>query len=232
MEKGYYEILEDWKRRDLEERSEMRFEINAFYGIENKIYQLTSNLEKSSALGRERSSLPRESTIKIPPSPQDVDIDENIMRARESFNPFWFIDMVKPHGPWDYKRRDPIYENFGNFNFGATAAAFGFMEKWALEAAGIVQIYQHKVGTDLKEKKFVKALQEFEEVLQGPPYGDDPKDQEMIKLGFRYYQEVYLQKYRDTMTTKEILIKMSEEIYMSKYPGSDVIARSILRAFQ
>ncbi len=232
MAKGYYETLEDWRRRDLEEKSEMRFEINAFYGIENKVHQLAIDSEKLNTLESEGSRPPRGLIVQIPPSPHDVDIDQNIMKARESFNPFWFIEMVKPHGPWDYKRRDPIYEDFGNFNFGATAVAFGFMEKWALEAAGIVQIYQHKASLDLKEGNFIKALQEFEEVLQGPPYGDDLKDQEMIRLGIQYYQEVYLQKYGDTMTTKEALVRMSEEIFMSRYPGSDVIARSFLRALQ
>jgi hypothetical protein len=45
----------------------------------------------------------------------------------------WFFSMVAERQPWDYKYRDPegaakgnsIYEDFGNFNFGATGAAAG-----------------------------------------------------------------------------------------------------------
>jgi hypothetical protein len=50
--------------------------------------------------------------------------------------PEWFRSQVTDFGPWDYKRQDSKYEDFGNFNYGATGAAFGFSEDTLLRMAG------------------------------------------------------------------------------------------------
>lgn len=33
----------------------------------------------------------------------------------------WFYQMVRNHGPWDFKQGRAQYANFGNFHFGAVA---------------------------------------------------------------------------------------------------------------
>lgn len=81
-------------------------------------------------------------TIPMPISPQSADIDWNIKRARMSWSPSWFIERLAPGGEMDYKagRGNIIYEDFGNFNYGAVALAFGLSESAALRGAGLIQI--------------------------------------------------------------------------------------------
>jgi hypothetical protein len=79
----------------------------------------------------------------VPEAPSDASVDENILRARQhrpkgiftAYNSAqWFKGMVTHKCPWDYKRRTDIilpsgkrkYEDFGNFNYGATGTAIGF----------------------------------------------------------------------------------------------------------
>jgi hypothetical protein len=137
--------------------------------------------------------------ISIPISPANVDIDWNIQRARSSWSPSWFLERLAPGGEMDYKNGpgNIIYEDFGNFNYGAVALAFGVREQAVLRAAGLVQILVNTYNL-LKKNK----TEEFIEYTRGhgldflgrEPYGDQEKDQEMIKQGFRYYKEVYLKK--------------------------------------
>jgi RHS repeat-associated protein len=40
---------------------------------------------------------------------------------------YWFVEMVRTGQPWDYKNQGyPAGRDYGNFNYGATAAALGF----------------------------------------------------------------------------------------------------------
>jgi len=84
-------------------------------------------------------------------------------------------------------------QDIGNQHFGAAAKAFGFPEDFTLRQAGA---YQMKSGTSRPE------WQPFRMVVSGasyggttyskeflPPYGDDPRDQNWIKDGFKYYNE-------------------------------------------
>lgn len=98
---------------------------------------------------------------------------DNIASAESSRNPFWFRNQVKSGGPWDYKQQHPIYERFGNFNYGATGKAWGFPDQVLLRAAGSVQ---------------ENRLEEWGSPFGGPPYGDDPVDQYYIHLGILYYE--------------------------------------------
>ncbi|MEK6325145.1 MAG: polymorphic toxin type 44 domain-containing protein [Acidobacteriota bacterium] len=86
----------------------------------------------------------------VPQHPKDADIDANIRRSQQHrpSGPFtaygeavWFRDMVKANAPWDYKRMTPDlrYEDFGNFNYGATGAAIGFPLITLYSEAGRVQ---------------------------------------------------------------------------------------------
>ncbi|MFN7609956.1 MAG: polymorphic toxin type 44 domain-containing protein, partial [bacterium] len=68
------------------------------------------------------------------------------------------------------------YEDFGNFNFGATAAAMGLTLAQAQMGAGWAQ---RRAGT---------SAPEFGSPWGGPPYGDAPEDQRQIELGHRYYR--------------------------------------------
>jgi hypothetical protein len=44
--------------------------------------------------------------------------------------PVPFLYYWRPGGPQDYKRRDPKYDAYGNFGFGATGAAAGYSCKF------------------------------------------------------------------------------------------------------
>jgi Bacterial toxin 44 len=81
-------------------------------------------------------------TTKIPPG---VSVDQNIKEAAAHKADFisrylWFHDQVNNGGPWDYKRLNSEYEDFGNFNYGATGKAAGFSEATLLRAAGWKQV--------------------------------------------------------------------------------------------
>jgi len=91
---------------------------------------------------------------------------------------WWFIGMVRNHAPWDYKRLDPKYIPFGNFNFGATGTALAYHEQIVLRGAGGYQYYRSFRGGAYNPK--------WGKPWGGPPYGDDPDDQADIRLGILY----------------------------------------------
>jgi len=79
----------------------------------------------------------------------DPDLGGSAARGAQPFVIFMdFYNRVKSNGPWDYKRLDPAgiknnwiskYDEFGNFNFGATGAAERIPEGALLRAAGLAQ---------------------------------------------------------------------------------------------
>jgi hypothetical protein len=82
---------------------------------------------------------------------------------------------------WNYKKLGSQYEDFGNFNYGATGRAIGFSEYQLLSEAGRGQVAAgtSKPGWGTPPGRiWGKGV---------PPYGDDPNDQNMIKKGFEYY---------------------------------------------
>ncbi len=112
--------------------------------------------------------------LPMPTPVPNVDIEKNIDMARKCWNPIWFYDQVRNKGPWDYKQQGSQYEDFGNFNFGATGCAFGFPSEILLRGAGWAQ---QRAGT---------SKEEHGNWWDNPPYADDPKVQEMIQLGIQY----------------------------------------------
>jgi hypothetical protein len=92
----------------------------------------------------------------------------------------WWINKVKPGGDWDYKLRTPDlrYENFGNFNYGATGRAL-FSSETLQRGAGAIQLksgpYDSSWGVP----------------WGGPPYGDQPIDNFWIRQGVDYYEQRY-----------------------------------------
>jgi hypothetical protein len=133
----------------------------------------------------------------VPAYPSNADLDGNIELARKNgfaspWNPLkpaydasaavWFKNQVQNKGPWDYKQQGKQYENFGNFNYGATGLALGFDETTLLREAGRAQ---QAAGTSKAE--WNDPGWHMNPWGGEPPYGDDPDDQEQIKKGFEYY---------------------------------------------
>ena len=114
----------------------------------------------------------------LPYRPPNVDIDANIQEAKTmSYHDFYLA--VRSGGKWDYKKLGPQYEDFGNFNFGATGRALGLPGDILLRGAGWYQGITKTSSPD------------FGVWYGDPPYGDDPKDQAQIKKGILYYEIKY-----------------------------------------
>lgn len=206
---------------------ETKVELASFHAILNKFEQIKSGsfFDKSNIDVKDD---PLSTRLYIPASPPGTSIDANIKQAREAFDPLWFVSMVAKNKPWDYKTKDKKYENFGNFNYGATALAFGFKEEWALRAAGFYHIHTNVAQKLRSQGELLKSILAYGASLQGPPYGDDAKDQAMIKYGFQYYKEVYSNRYRDTETSKEFIIRAASNTITSNFPGGSIIAKNLI----
>lgn len=117
-----------------------------------------------------------------PVPPQGVNVDDNIREAEaHKGNLVWFYTQVDSHGSWDYKnikayKKDGSFENFGNFNYGATGAALGVPDEILYRAAGAKQSWDHRNDPPKRTD-----LLRF-------PYGDEHKDAEMIRRGIEYYR--------------------------------------------
>lgn len=189
------ELEAEWSLRSQLSRSLGSFEIESAFAIQNKIQG--RNID--SAYGTFSRYPLKYDPIHIPPSPPGVDIDWNIRRALVSVSNAWFIERLAPRGEMDYKMlgRQGMYEDFGNFNYGAVALAFGFSENVALRAAGLVQTIVdtiRKLDNEGVEYSVAYGLHHSMDFLGQPPYGDQEKDQEMIKNGFRYFREVFVKQ--------------------------------------
>jgi len=127
-------------------------------------------------------SAPPTSIPEVPTMPPGVSLDDNIAAAHD-MSAQDFYQRVKTGGSWDYKQQGGEYEDFGNFNFGATAAAMGVPEDVALRGAGVVQ------------EKDSNSKDEWGNPWDLPgsnsSYGDDPHDQEMIRQGYEYYRATH-----------------------------------------
>ncbi|MGP3610973.1 MULTISPECIES: RHS repeat-associated core domain-containing protein [Anoxybacillaceae] len=110
----------------------------------------------------------------------DAIIKHNVPIARQHMlNLVWFKNIVNYRKPWDYKNKANKYnyllgkkvytpEQFGNIHYGAVGTAAGFSPLTLLVGAGIAQIRSGNGG-------------------KWYAFGDDPKDQAMIRLGIGYY---------------------------------------------
>lgn len=101
--------------------------------------------------------------------PQDVDVNANIERS-QSMTGREYYDAVKTGGEWDYKQFDRKYENFGNFNFGATCGSQAGAD---LICSGGAGLYQIRSGTS--------------DLSYWRSFFDDPRDQYWIGRGQQYY---------------------------------------------
>lgn len=98
--------------------------------------------------------------------------------------------MVAAGNDWDYKRNgQDKYEDFGNFNYGAVGAAAGYSTDVLEHMAGWVQA----PGTGSGEKSPSKL---DARLGQGGiwPFGDELKDNRMIRLGIAYFNCIKREK--------------------------------------
>lgn len=139
-------------------------------------------------------------------------INENIKEAKD-LSPIGFYNHVKGKGVWDYKNREnTIYglvndlkdntsfsfqglkmdaADIGNHHFGVMGKAAGFEDVTLLQMAGWAQM---RAGTSLPEWQRSRIVSypglgvSMPTRVYLPPYGDDPKDQVLIKRGINYFK--------------------------------------------
>jgi RHS repeat-associated protein len=104
--------------------------------------------------------------------PRESEVDKNVKEAG-NMGPYLFYQAVRNRGRWDYKQQSPAYQDFGNFNFGATGYAAG-LGPILLMGAGWAQ---SRAGTS-------KA--KWGDWYGKSPFGDDPDDQAMVRAGMEY----------------------------------------------
>lgn len=121
----------------------------------------------------------------VPQHPQGADVNGNIAlveahvaaasydlgsadapSAMDSVMVWWTLMVTPTIGPWDYKTQGSKYDDFGNFNYGATGAALGLNLNTLQNGASVF--------------KGVYTL--------GRVYPNQTEKQQMIQKGFQYYQ--------------------------------------------
>ncbi len=114
----------------------------------------------------------------VPQAPPGASCPSNINQAQQSYDPLWYYNQVRNGGNWDYKQLGQQYQNFGNFNYGATGAAFGFPSWLLYRGAGFAS-----------SRAYGNSAPSYWGSWYGSyPYGDDPLDQYWISLGLQYYR--------------------------------------------
>jgi len=128
------------------------------------------------------------------PIPPGASLEKNIAEAERYRNtdpllnsmnparvPLWFYNQVNTGGDWDYKQSGhEQYQDFGNFNYGATGRALGFSRQTLLRMAGWKHI---RDGSLPSEGHYLD--------IGDSCYGDDCRDQEWIIRGMDYYDNNY-----------------------------------------
>jgi RHS repeat-associated protein len=65
----------------------------------------------------------------VPQHPTSADPYQNMFQSQQNGYYWWYVMVSTNKGPWDYKwyrgNPHPEYDNFGNFNYGATGCAMG-----------------------------------------------------------------------------------------------------------
>jgi RHS repeat-associated protein len=121
----------------------------------------------------------RTGPVLIPPGPKGASVDVNMAKAG-SLSATEFRDHVRNKGSWDYKQQGKQYQEFGNFNYGATGDAWGFPNGTLFQRAGMAQI---AAKTSRPEWGEPGGLLPYTGSRNN---GDDPVDQFWIGMGIRY----------------------------------------------
>lgn len=155
--------------------------------------------------------------IEVPSLPLGASYLKNISEARKTFFEaqkmlgkgneskytwLWFLRKVQPGGEWDYKTTDlKKYEDSGNFHYGVIGAALEIDDTTLLRMAGYVQeLIALKPGRKAIPEEWGNAgsiLNIFDIPLGGTGsgyFGDQPKDQIMIRAGIAWYKQKYEKK--------------------------------------
>lgn len=134
--------------------------------------------------------------------PPGIDLSENARLANEHYTGGilftsygavdWFYEQVSYGKPWDYKSpgldrmSHPEYEQFGNWHYGYVGNAAGYSLRALQEEAGYAQLNESvsrpgwgKPGSGIPTYRFGGEA----------PYGDDPRDQELIRRGYEAYNQ-------------------------------------------
>jgi hypothetical protein len=100
--------------------------------------------------------------------------------------------MVRNKGPWDFKQQGRQYQEFGNYHYGLVGSAAGFPDELLLRAAGWAPMRAGTSADTWQSAPFLDQLQPFMPWPWGrPPYGDDPMDQLLIRMGSSDYARMY-----------------------------------------
>lgn len=120
-----------------------------------------------------------------PEGPRGVDVDQNKEAAR-SLRPVDFRDLVQNRGSWDYKQRGEDFQEFGNYNYGATGRAVGFPKSILLQEAGIAKA---AAGTTDQFGRWGTPGARGRPWTGTGSFGDDLADQFWIMQGIRNHDE-------------------------------------------
>jgi hypothetical protein len=121
---------------------------------------------------------PLDDPCQVPPHPFWASVDLNILETAQGGPFFWLAMVGYPHAPWDYNKQGP-YDNFGNFNYGATGAALGLPDQVIKRGAGA-----YKYVYDLVHDK-----PDPDGSPLGPyPYGNSQGKQDEVQAGIDYFK--------------------------------------------
>lgn len=127
----------------------------------------------------------------VPVHPGYGNVNANMDAAKSApFAIYSFYNLVQNHGQWDYKQAKNLndfgqiipqspFEDFGNFNYGATAASLGLPIDVALRAAGYAGVKAETGST----------WDAIKGAIGSSPYGDDLHDQQMIINGYNFSKQ-------------------------------------------
>jgi RHS repeat-associated protein len=126
----------------------------------------------------------------VPTAPAGANVNQNMAKAKIQgiFNPLaplWFYNQVNYGGPMDYKTQGAQYEDFGNFNYGATGTAAYAPAFTLLRAAGWAQ-RGHPSSPQFGGNPGSLPGMVLNPFGGTAPYGDDPHDQQLIQQGIQY----------------------------------------------
>jgi len=126
----------------------------------------------------------------VPTAPPGANVNQNMAKAKIQgiFNPLaplWFYNQVNYGGAMDYKTQGAQYEDFGNFNYGATGTAAYAPSFTLLRAAGWAQ-RGHPSSPQFGGNPGSLPGMVLNPFGGTAPYGDDPHDQQMIQQGIQY----------------------------------------------
>ena len=113
----------------------------------------------------------------VPAHPPDESPEYNMSQARTNGYQWWFNTVGQWGGPWDYKnwggQKHPEWDDFGNFNAGATACALHIPLWITLRGAGWAK--QRRLANDPDGNWWGKW-----------PYGNDAHKQDEVMAGWNW----------------------------------------------